>query len=69
MAQAITLESDPVASPAFWRGREAKSNPDKRRALFEPSEFRSHMIRYCGEGTRRAVHGQKWFWSLLPKQK
>ena len=30
---------------------------------------RAIMIRGSGPGTRRAAHGRKWFWALLPKQK
>jgi hypothetical protein len=40
-----------------------------RRALFERSELRSRRSWRTAEGTRRATHGQTWFWVLLPKQK
>ena len=51
------------------RGGAAAPNRPLRRALFERSELRSHVI-WCGsEGTRRAAHGREWFSALLPKQK
>ena len=52
-----------------WGRRSRSPESTFRRGLFERSEFLSHLIRDGGGGTRRAAHGQKWFWFLLPKQK
>jgi len=52
-----------------WARRSRSPESTSRRGLSERSEFPSHLIRGEGGGTRRAAHGQKWFWALLPKQK
>ncbi len=57
--------------------RSLRTESTSRRGLFESfdktqdrlREFPRHLIRYGGGGTRRAAHGRKWFWFLLPKQK
>ncbi len=54
---------------ACGRGCAPVPKPVWGRGLFERSEFRSPNIRDWGKGTRRATHGRRWFWVLLPKQK
>ena len=41
----------------------------KRKDHTSKASSRAILIRCGGGGTRRAAHGQKWFWVLLPKQK
>ncbi|MFA9560866.1 MAG: hypothetical protein ACERKU_00885, partial [Nitrospirota bacterium] len=54
---------------ALWCGRAVQPTPEKRRALFERSEFARRRSRRTAQGTRRAMPRPTWFWVLLPKQK
>ena len=54
---------------AWWHGRAVQLTPERRRALFERSEFARRRSQRTAQGTRRATPRPTWFWLLLPKQK
>jgi hypothetical protein len=54
---------------ALWCGRALLPTPEKRRALFERSEFARRRSRRTAQGTRRATSRPTWFWVLFPKEK